>query len=404
MTAAGADPHRVAATPASLADRTAIVGIGESRYARRGGIMDRTEFALLCDAVLAAAADAGIEPDEIDGFSSFGFERHEPVLLQQTLGLPSLRFSNMVWGAGGGGCAAAVMNAAIAVHAGLCRHVVVYRSLCQGQYERYGQFRERPQGGQWMSPFGLMTPAQLVALTFRRHMHLHGSTAEQLGHVAVTFREHAQRNPRAVFHGRPLTLQQHRDARRIADPFGLYDCCLETDGACALIVTSAERARDLRHRPARILAAAQASGKGWGLGPTGSHNMPVEDYASVNSRDLGRILFAMAGLRPSDIDVAQIYDAFTGIVIMALEDFGLCEPGEAGPFVAAGNLRWPHGALPSNTAGGLLSEAYLHGLNLITEAVRQMRGDSTCQVAGARTCLMTSGGAAGHKSALILAN
>ncbi|MFZ4759282.1 MAG: thiolase C-terminal domain-containing protein, partial [Burkholderiaceae bacterium] len=154
----------------------------------------------------------------------------------------------------------------------------------------------------------------------------------------------------------------------------------------------------------RILAAAQASGKGWGLGPTGSHNMPLEDYASVNSRELGPVLFEMAGLRPSDIDVAQIYDAFTGIVIMALEDFGLCAPGEAGPFVASGALRWPDGALPTNTAGGLLSEAYLHGLNLVIEAVRQMRGESTAQVDGARTCLVTSGGAAGHKSALIVAH
>jgi acetyl-CoA acetyltransferase len=398
------DAHGIAATPARFADSTCIVGVGESRYARRGGIVDRSEFGLLCDAVIAAAEDAGLPLDAIDGFASFGFERHEPVLLQQTLGLPSLRFSNMVWGAGGGGCAAAVMNAALAVHAGQCRYAVVYRSLCQGQYERYGQYRERPQGGQWMSPYGLMTPAQFVALTFRRHMHERGSTIEHLGQVAVAFREHAQRNPRAIQYGRPLTLAQHRDARPIADPFRLYDCCLETDGACALIVTSREGARDLRRRPVRILAAAQASGKGWGLGPTGSHNMPLEDYASVNSRELGRVLFEMAGLRPSDIDVAQIYDAFTGIVIMALEDFGLCAPGEAGPFVASGALRWPDGALPTNTAGGLLSEAYLHGLNLVIEAVRQMRGESTAQVDGARTCLVTSGGAAGHKSALIVAH
>lgn len=404
MTGAVADPVRVSATRPSLADATCIAGIGESRYARRGGVADRTEFGLLCDAVLAACDDAGIPADELDGFASFGTERHEPVLLQQTLGIPMLRFSSMVWGAGGGGCAGAVMNAALAVHAGLCRHAVVYRSLCQGQYERYGQFRERPQGGQWMTPYGLMTPAQFVALTFRRHMHEHGSTAEHLGHVAVTFREHAQRNPRAVQRGRPLTLADHAAARPIVDPFRLYDCCLETDGACALIVTSRERARDLRRHPVRILAAAQASGKGWGLGPTGSHNMPVADYASVNSRDLGRILFGMAQLAPADIDVAQIYDAFTAVVVMALEDFGLCEPGGGGPFAAAGGLSWPHGRLPSNTAGGLLSEAYLHGLNLVVEGVRQMRGESTCQVADARTCLVTSGGAAAHKSALILAH
>ena len=221
------------------------------------------------------------------------------------------------------------MNAALAVHAGICKYVVVYRSLCQGQYERYGHYRERPAGGQYMAPFGLMSPAQMVALTFRRHMHVYGSSANQLSHVAVAFREHALRNPRAVRFGQPLTLEQHRSARFIADPFRLYDCCLETDGACALIVTSPERARDGRARPVRILAAAQASGKGWGLGPMGSHNMPIDDYPSVNSKALARALFEMADLAPKDLDCAQIYDAFTGIVIMALEDFGICEPGDA---------------------------------------------------------------------------
>lgn len=389
---------------AALADRTCIVGIGETEYTRYGGITDRTEFQLCLEGIVNAAADAGIDVADIDGFCSYGYERHEPVQVQLALGIPELRFSNMVWGGGGGGCAGAVMNAALAVHAGICKYVVVYRSLCQGQYERYGHYRERPAGGQYMAPFGLMSPAQMVALTFRRHMHVYGSTADQLSHVALAFREHALRNPRAVRFGQPLTLEQHRSARFIADPFRLYDCCLETDGACSLIVTSPERARDGRARPVRILAAAQASGKGWGLGPMGSHNMPIDDYPSVNSKALAHALFDMAGLAPKDLDCAQIYDAFTSIVIMALEDFGICEPGEAGPFAAAGNLRWPHGKLPSNTSGGLLSEGYVHGLNLVTEGVRQMRGTSTSQVTDAETCLVTSGGAAGHKSALILAH
>jgi acetyl-CoA acetyltransferase len=243
----------------------------------------------------------------------------------------------------------------------------------------------------------------MVALTFRRHMHERGTKAGHLGHVAVAFREHAQRNPRAVQRGKALTLEQHAASRLIADPFRLYDCCLETDGACALIVASRERARDAKKRAVRVLAAAQASGPGWGQGPMGSNNMPLEDYASVNSKLLGRALFGMAGIAPADLDVAQIYDAFTGIVLMALEDFGICKPGEAGDFAASGALRWPNGALPSNTSGGLLSEAYLHGLNLVLEGVRQMRGESTCQVEGAETCLVTSGGANAHKSALILA-
>jgi len=254
-----------------------------------------------------------------------------------------------------------------------------------------------------MAPYGLMSPAQMVALTFRRYLHETGNDPAHLADIALAFREHAQRNPRAVYFGRPLTREQYADSRLIADPFRAADCCLETDGACALILTTRERAQDLRSSPVRVLAAAQASGPGWGQGPMGSHNMPLEDYASVNSRLLAREIFAMADLAPHDIDVAQIYDAFTGVVTMALEDFGLCERGSAPDFIAGGGLRWPHGDLPCNTAGGLLSESYLQGLNLVVEGVRQMRGESTAQVAGAQTCLVTSGGANAHKSALILA-
>lgn len=389
-------------THEAIADAACITGVGQSEYARRGGIQDRSEFQLCLQAVVAAAEDAGIPVSEIDGFCSFGYERPEPVSVQEALGIPELRFSNMVWGAGGGGCSGAVMNAALAVHGGICRNVVVYRSLAQGQYERYGQYRPRARGGAFMAPYGLMSPAQMVALTTRRYMHLYGLTSEQLGAVAVAARAHARRNPHAVMGNRPMTLEDHQASRMIADPFRLFDCCLETDGACALIVTSKERARDSRVAPARILAAAQASGEGWGLGPMGSHNMPIDDYHTVNSRALAKALFGQAGLKPSDIDVAQLYDAFTGVVVMALDDFGLCERGQAGEFAASGALAWPNGSLPSNTSGGLLSEAYLHGLNLIIEGVRQMRGTSTCQVDGAETCLVTSGGAAGHKSALIL--
>lgn len=387
---------------AAFADKTAIVGLGASEFRRHGGITDRTEFQLCCETILAAAEDAGLDVREIDGFCSYAAERHEPVQVQAALGIPELRFSNIVWGAGGGGCSGAVMDAALAVHAGICRNVVVYRSLCQGQYERYGRYRARPQGGTWMEPFGLMTPGQMVALTFRRHMHEFGTPAEALGHVAVAFREHAQRNPRAVQHGKPMTLESHAQSRLIADPFRLLDCCLETDGAGAIIVTSRERARDLRQPPVRIAAAAQASGPGWGLGPTGSHNMPLADYASVNSKALGRALFDMAGMAPGDLDVAQIYDAFSGIVLMALEDFGICAPGEAGHFAMGGNLCWPHGKLPTNTSGGQLSEGYLQGFTLVLEGVRQIRGQSTAQVEDAKTCLVTSGGALAHKSALIL--
>ena len=385
-----------------VAGRAAIVGVGETRYGKRGALNDTTEFSLCLEAIQKAAADAGVALDEVDGFCSYAFERHEPVRVQAALGIPELRYSSLVWGAGGGGCAAAVMNAALAVSSGLCRNAVVYRSLCQGQYERYGEYRPRTVLGAFMTPFGLMTPAQMTALTFRRHMHLYGTSRDALAEVAITFRRHAQRNPRAIMHGKYLDRETYYAGRMIADPFHLYDCCLETDGACAVLVTTAERARDIPSSAVPILACAQASGAAWGLGPMGTHNMPMEDYATVNSSAVARLVFEQAGLSPADIDVAQIYDAFTGLIPMALEDYGFCGRGESGEFIASKALGWPDGGLPTNTAGGLLSEAYLHGLNLVIEGVRQMRGQSTCQVEDARTCLVTSGGGGGHKSALIL--
>ena len=385
-----------------LASKTAIIGVGETAYGKRGQLGDRTELELCIEAIQRAADDAGLPTEEIDGFTSFGFERHEPVVIQAALGIPELRHSSIVWGGGGGGSTAAIMTAATAVAAGLCRNAVVYRSICQGQYERYGQFRNRPTFGSFISPFGLMSPAQMTALTTRRHMHLYGTSRDHLAEVAITFRQHAQRNPRAIMNGRPLDRETYFAARMIADPFHLFDCCLETDGACAVLISSAERAGDLRQPVVKLLACAQASGPGWSLGPMGTHNMPIDDYATINSKTVARLVFEQAGLTPADIDVAQLYDAFTGLIPMALEDYGFCQRGEGGPFIAAGNLSWPNGGLPSNTSGGLLSEAYLHGMNLVIEGVRQMRGTSTCQVEGAQTCLVTSGGGGGHKSAAIL--
>ena len=378
-----------------------IIGIGETAYKRRGGHAGTSEFSLLLSAIRGAATDAGIQASELDGFTSFGFERHEPVIVQTALAAPVLNFSSIVWGAAGGGCCGSVMLAAMAVATGMSQYAVAYRSLCQGQYERYGEFRPRPTYGQYLAPFGLMSPAQIVSLTFRRHMHRYGTTTGHLAEVALVGRENAQKNPRAVTYGKPLTKGEYFAARMITDPFRLYDCCLETDGACAVVVTSVANARKLGRPAVPILAAADASGPRWSLGPMGTHNMPIEDYSTVNSTQVAKAIYKQSGLRPEDIDVAQIYDAFTGLIPMSLEDYGLCERGQSGAFIASGALR-ADGALPINTAGGLLSEAYMHGLNLVIEGVRQMRGDSTSQVRDAKNCLVTSGGAAGHKSALIL--
>jgi acetyl-CoA acetyltransferase len=380
-----------------------IAGIGQTEFTRHGGIRDRSQFQVAAEAVLAALADAGIAPEEVDGFASFSNDTSEASLMQVALGVPRMRWSSMVWGGGGGGSCAAIAQAAAAIEAGHASTVVVYRGLCQGQTRRYGRFGEGRTHGSFVHPFGLFAPAQMLALTVRRHMHRFPAIEERhLGMIAVNARRNAQRNPAAVMHGRPLTLEAYFASRYIAEPLRLHDCCLETDGGCALVLTTAERARDGRHAPVRILAAAHGSGPGWGSGPLGSQNMPDDDYDSTNGRLLARELYARAGVAPADIDVAQIYDHFSGVVLMALEEYGFCDPGGSGDFVERGEIAWPDGRLPINTSGGQLAEAYVHGLNVAIEGVRQLRGDSTSQVADARLCLVTGGLGVSPTSAIII--
>ena len=319
------------------------------------------------------------------------------MLVASALGLPRLRFAEMSWIPGGGGACAAIGNAAMAIAAGVAECVVVFRAIAMGQFRRFGRALAAESGRPWDAelsfalPFGLSNATIGMAILVRRHMHLYGTTEAQLGSVAVTFRRHANRNPRAVMYGKPLTLEDHARARMIAEPFRLFDCCLETDGACAVVLTSAERARDLPRKPALVMAAAQGTGPRSGLGAWASHYLPDEDYATGWSRTVADDLYRRAGIGPRDVDVAEIYDHYSGMVILQLEDFGFCKRGEGGPFVESGAIEGPGGELPVNTAGGSLSEAYIHGLNHVVEGVKQLRGASTCQVPDAEVCLVSSG-------------
>jgi len=377
--------------------RAAIVGIGETEYRKWGQITDRTEFRLAIEAILTAIADAGLRPQDVDGISSFSNDRNEAVLVATALGLPRLRFAEMSWIPGGGGACAAIGNAAMAISSGMADCVVVFRAIAMGQFRRFGRALASESGKPWDAelsfalPFGLSNATIGMAILVRRHMHLYGTTPRQLGAVAVAFRKHANRNPRAVMYAKPLTLETHAESRLIADPFRLLDCCLETDGACAIVMTSAERARDLRQRPARVLSAAQGTGPASGLGAWASHYLPDEDYATGWGRTVAEDLYRKTGIGPGDVDVAEIYDHYSGMVILQLEDFGFAKRGEGGPFVESGAIEGPSGALPVNTHGGSLSEAYIHGLNHVVEGVKQLRGVSTCQVPDAEVCLVTSG-------------
>lgn len=388
---------------------TSIAGVGETEYWKVGRAT-KSEFELACIAVRRAVEDAGLELSDVDGLCTYSSERSAPVALAPALGLGDLGFVNLYPG-GGSAAAGVVHNAALAVATGVAETVVCYRSLCQGQNLRFGRARAgHGQNAQPMSesiggpqaftaPFGLFSPAQMYALDARRHMHEFGTTSEHFGAVAVASYANAQRNPRAVMHGRPLTLEQHQASRMIADPYRLYDCCQESDGACAVVVTSSERAAGLRHPRVLVTAGAQGMVHGDGIE---RQSRPASLWTSAGMTSIARQLYREAGLGPGDIDVVQVYENFTGQVVMALEDFGFCERGEGGPFVASGAIGWPDGALPINTSGGNLAEAYLHGLSLVIEGVRQLRGTSTSPVEGAGHCLVIGGPSAPPSSALVL--
>jgi acetyl-CoA acetyltransferase len=356
---------------------------------------------------MSAADDAGISVQDIDGLCSFandmpGEDAYGASLLQVTLGLPALRHASFVWCAGGGGACAALANAVAAVQTGNANIVAVVRAVRQPQETRYGQFNPHRPFFNWGAPAGAFSPVHLFALWMQRHMYEFGTTEDHLAQVALHARRNANENPLALFYQKELSRADYYQGRMISEPFRVFDCCLESDGAAAVLVTTPERARDMRNRAVEVLAVGQGSDPGWGPGPLGSHNMPRESYTTGNLRGFANELFARAGLSRKDVDVAQIYDAFTGMVLFTLEDFGFCARGEAGPFVAEGSIGFPHGSLPVNTSGGHLSEAYVHGMNLLVEGVRQMRGNSTSQVGDAEVCLIASAAGLSPSSAALL--
>ncbi|WP_406401029.1 lipid-transfer protein [Streptomyces sp. NBC_00879] len=367
----------------TLGSRAAVVGIGATEFSKDSG---RSELKLAVEAVRAALDDAGLSPADVDGLVTFTMDTSPEITVAQAAGIGELSFFSRIHYGGGAACAT-VQQAALAVASGIAEVVVCYRAFNERSGRRFGsgvQHREPSAEGTalgWNLPFGLLTPASWVAMAAQRYLHTYGLTPDAFGHVAVTDRRHAANNPAAYFYGKPITLADHAASRWIVEPLRLLDCCQETDGGQAIVVTSAERARDLRQPPAVIVAAAQGAGRA------------QEQMTSFSRDDLtglpemgvvARQLWATSGLAPGDIDVGIIYDHFTPFVLMQLEEFGFCKPGEAAEFVAAD-------ALPLNTHGGQLGEAYLHGMNGIAEAVRQLRGTSVNQIPGAARVLVTAG-------------
>lgn len=375
----------------TLSGAAAIAGIGATEFSKDSG---RSELQLACEAVRDALTDAGIAPSEVDGMVTYTMETNPEIEVARNLGMGDLTlFSRIHYG--GGAPAATVLQAAMAVATGVADVVVCYRAFNERSGRRFGAgvqdqaVAPTAESAQfaWYAPYGLLTPAQWVAMAARRYMHAYGATSEDFGRVAVADRKHAATNPKAWFHGKPITLEDHQNSRWIAEPLHLLDCCQETDGGQALVVVSTERARDLPRPPAVIRSVAQ--------GATTSTHMMTSYYSDdiTGLPEMGlvaRQLWADSGLGPADIQTAVIYDHFTPYVLTQLEEFGFCGRGEAKDFLRDGNIELG-GGLPINTHGGQLGEAYLHGMNGIAEGVRQVRGTSVNQVDGVDHVLVTGG-------------
>ncbi|MBW2393190.1 MAG: lipid-transfer protein [Deltaproteobacteria bacterium] len=374
----------------TLHDQAAIVGIGETKYTKNSGV---SELALASEAVRKAILDAGLQPKDIDGLTTFLLDTNDEVEVARSVGCGDLTFFSKI-GYGGGAAIGIIHQAAMAVATGAAKYVVAYRALNGRSGQRYS---EGVSGDivttdlihwSWYMPWGLLTPASWVAMFTQRYMHDFGAKPEDLAEVAIATRDHAVNNPAAFFHKRPLTLDEYMDARWICEPLRLYDCCQETDGGCAVVITTPERAKDLAQPAALIRGVAQASGDDQEQ-MTSFYRPQISNIPEMEL--VAKQMYAMAGLGPDDIDAAIIYDAFSSIVLMQLESFGFCGPGEAKDFVKDGALRAEGGRLPTNTHGGQLSEAYIHGVNGVVEGTRLIRGTSTNQPAKNEHVLVTAG-------------
>jgi acetyl-CoA acetyltransferase len=375
--------------PSTLKDAAAIVGIGATPFTKNSGV---SELQLASECVAAAIADAGLAPDDVDGLVTFSLDTNDEIEVARAVGIGDLTFFSRI-PYGGGAAIGIVHQAAMAVATGSARAVVAYRALNGRSGQRYSQ----GVGGDivtsdlihwsWYMPSGLMTPTSWVAMFTQRYMHEFGAKGTDLAQVAVSTRKHAVNNPAAFFHGRPLSIEDHQSSRFIVEPLRLYDCCQETDGGCAVVITTPERARDLPQPGALIRGVAQAS--------AADQEQMTSFYrpsiTTLPEMDLvAKQVYEMSGLSPGDVDAAVIYDAFTSIVLWQLESFGFCGVGEGKDFVQDGNLE-VGGRLPTNTHGGQLSEAYIHGVNGINEGVRLIRGTSTNQPEKNDHVLVTGG-------------
>ena len=367
-----------------LRGSTAIVGIGQTPLYRRGASPD-TEMKLCLRAIVSACEDAGLSPRDIDGFVSYGSERHEGQKLMPALGTRELRFGALVWGHGGG-IPGALGLAASAIVTGQAHVVAVYRSLAENAGARLRVAVAQDDTSAQYQVHGIDGPVQICALRTQRMLEAGGVPASTMLAMARAAYHHAQRNPQAAAHGQPFDPEIYERSRFVTEPYRLYDCSRENDGAVAVVMVSAERAADVVDRPAYLLSAPTGAAAGWGA--LEENHRP---YWSSGFGAVARRLWGESGYRPGDVNVAQIYENTTGMGVAAVLDHGFCTTEEAGAFLTFENLIAPDGRLPVNTSGGNLAEGFVHGMNLVTEAVRQIRGTSVNQVPDADLSLITGG-------------
>ena len=385
----------------SFAGKTAIAGIGATDFSKNSG---RSTLRLAVEACELAMKDAGVTPDMIDGMVTYAHDNNNEIDVCRSLGVDKLTHFSLVHHSGGAACGV-VHQAAMAVASGACNYCLVWRAFNERSEERFGaDVQERAPAPTpmevdfgWSSPFGLLTPASWVAMFAQRYMHEYGATSEDFGRVAVACRKHAANNPAAFFYGKPITLEEHQASRWIVKPLRLLDCCQESDGGQALLITTLDRARHLKSVPAVIASAVQGSC---------DDQQMMKSYYRKSISGIPEMklcadqLYADTGLSAADIQAAVLYDHFTPLVLPQLEEFGFCKRGEARDFIKDGNIELG-GRLPVNTHGGQIGEAYIHGLNGVAEGVRLVRGTSTNQPANVDNVLVTAATAVPTSAAIL---
>lgn len=370
--------------PNEFCGSVSVAGLGLRQYKR--GSAPMPEQAVLVRAIVDACEDAGFDPADVDGFVAYGDDNNEPVRLMSDLGTRELCFNSQVWGGGGGGIAAAFGIAAAAIATGQASAVVVFRALVQDNSGRLSAAVMRHHLNAHCISAGLMAPAQLCALRAQRmfeHHKVPKSVAEELVRASYY---HGSRNPEAMASGKDLDLEVYRHGRWITEPFRLFDCSRENDGAGALLLVSTERARDLRKKPVRLLGVANGTANGWGDLLDND-----DDYASAGFKPVARRLWQQTGLTPADVDVIQLYENFSAQGVMSLIDHGFCTYENVAEVIRFENLIAPTGKLPVNTSGGNFAHGFVHGIGTAIESVRVLRGESANPVPDAKICLMTGG-------------